>query len=70
MGKRRHFKIRAKERTTGRIVTPEYIGYKTRDEIIEFFGLEESDIEWYEITEEPYDKNNITPKNINNGTMD
>lgn len=51
MEKRRHFKIRAKERTTGQIVTPEYIGYKTRDEIIEFFGLEEPDIEWYEITE-------------------
>lgn len=49
--RRRHFKIRARERTTGQIVTPEYIGYKTRDEIIEFFGLEEPDIEWYEITE-------------------
>lgn len=49
--RRRHFKIRAKERTTGQIVTPEYIGYKTRDEIIEFFGLKEADIEWYTITE-------------------
>ncbi len=51
MNKRRHFKIRAKERTTGQIVTPEYIGYKNRAEIIEFFGLEEPDIEWYDITE-------------------
>lgn len=49
--RRRHFKISARERTTGHIVTPEYIGYKTRDEIIEFFGLEEPDIEWYEIKE-------------------
>ena len=57
-----HYKIRAKERTTGRIVTPEYIGPKTRAQVIEFFGLEEPDIEWYEITEEPYDKNNINPK--------
>lgn len=67
----KHYRIRAKERTTGRIVTPEYIGAKTRAEVIEFFGLEEPDIEWYEITEEPYDKNRVTtPKNNNNGTMD
>lgn len=51
MEKRRHFKIRAKERTTGQIVTPEFIGNKTQAEVIEFFGLEEPDIEWYEITE-------------------
>jgi hypothetical protein len=62
---RRHFKIRAKVRTTGQVVTPEYSGYKTRGEIIEFFGLEESDIEWYEITEEPCDKNNTTPNDSN-----
>lgn len=62
MEKRRHFKIRAKERTTGQIVTPEFVGYKTCNEVIEFFGLEEPDIEWYEITEQPYDKNNINPK--------
>lgn len=54
-----HYGIRAKERTTGRIVTPEYIGAKTRDQVIEFFGLKEPDIEWFEITEEPYDKNKI-----------
>lgn len=54
-----HYRIRAKERTTGRIVTPEYIGSKTRAQVIEFFGLEELDIEWFEITEETYDKNKI-----------
>ena len=54
-----HYRIRAKEGTTGRIVTPEYIGSKTRAQVIEFFGLEEPDIEWFEITEEPYDKNKI-----------
>lgn len=54
-----HYRIRAKERTTGRIVTHEYIGSKTRAQVIEFFGLEEPDIEWFEITEEPYDKNKI-----------
>lgn len=66
--KRRHFKIRAKERTTGQIVTPEYIGFKTDTEIIEFFGLEEPDIEWYEIIEETSQKTIIINKN--NGTMD
>lgn len=65
-----HFKIRAKERITGRIVTPEYIGSKTRAEIIEFFGLEEPDIEWYEITEQAYNKNNINSQKKHNGTMD
>lgn len=54
-----HYRIRAKERTTGRIVAPQYIGSKTRAQVIEFFGLEEPGIEWYEITGEPYDKNKI-----------
>lgn len=62
---RKHFKIRAKERTTGQIVTPEYVGNKTREQVIEFFGLEEPDIEWYEISEVE-----IAPKNNDNGTMD
>lgn len=66
--RRRYFKIRAKERTTGQIVTPEYIGFKTDTEIIEFFGLEEPDIEWYEIIEETPQKTIIINKN--NGTMD
>ncbi len=44
MTERRHFKIRAKERTTGQIVTPEYIGFETETEIIEFVGLEEPDV--------------------------
>lgn len=59
MAQQIHYRIRAKERTTGRIVTPEYIGSKTRAQVIEFFGLEEPDIVWYKITEEPYDKNKV-----------
>lgn len=31
-----HYRIRAKERTTGRIVTPEYIGSKTLAQVIDF----------------------------------
>lgn len=67
--RRKHFKIRAKERPTGKIVTPEFIGYKTRDEVIAFFGLEEPDIEWYTITEIT-EEELTTPKNNSNGTMD
>lgn len=35
--KKRHWKIRLKERTTGHICTPEHIGYFTREQVIEFF---------------------------------
>ncbi len=55
--KKRHWKIRLKERTTGHILTPEYIGYHNREEVIEFFGLENPDVEWYEIEEVPYKEN-------------
>ena len=58
--RRQHFKIWAKERTTGQIITPEYVGYKSRTEVIEFFGLEEPYIEWYEIAE--VTNEDITPK--------
>mgnify|MGYP007113739400 CR=1 FL=1 len=55
--KKRHWKIRLKERTTGHICTPEHIGYFTREQVIEFFGLENPDVEWYEIEEVPYKEN-------------
>lgn len=53
--KRRHFKITVKERTTRQILTPEYIGNASREQVIQFFGLEEPDIEWYKIEEIPCD---------------
>lgn len=55
--KKRHWKIRLKERTTGHICTPEHIGNLDRAGIIKFFGLDEPDIEWYEIEELPYKEN-------------
>ncbi|WP_217938936.1 MULTISPECIES: hypothetical protein [Muribaculaceae] len=55
--KKRHWKIKLKERTTGQILTPEYIGYKDREKVIEFFGLENQDVEWYEIEEVPCKEN-------------
>lgn len=51
MAQQIHYRIRAKERTTGRIVTPEYICSKTRAKVIELFGLDGPDIECYKITE-------------------
>lgn len=55
--KKRHWKIRLKERTTGQICTPEYSGYLDRKGIVEFFGLEEPDVEWYDIKEVPSESN-------------
>ncbi|WP_289756439.1 MULTISPECIES: hypothetical protein [Muribaculaceae] len=55
--KKRHWKIKLKERTTGQILTPEDIGYKDREKVIEFFGLENQDVEWYEIEEVPCKEN-------------
>lgn len=55
--KKRHWKIKLKERTTGQILILEYIGYEDREKVIEFFGLENQDIEWYEIEEVPCKEN-------------
>ncbi len=57
--KKRHWKIRLKERTAGHILTPEYIGYSDREEVIKFFGLENPDVEWYEIEEVPYKEESV-----------
>lgn len=55
--KKRHWKVRLKERASEHILTPEHIGYLSREQVIEFFGLEEPDIEWYDIEEVPYKEN-------------
>lgn len=47
------WKARIKEKGTKRILTPKYIFSntceKTENEIIQFWGLENDDIEWYEL---------------------
>lgn len=63
--KKRHWKIRLKERTTGHICTPEHIGYLDRQGVIKFFGLDEPDIEWYDIQEVPYNETENQPINNN-----
>ena len=47
------WKAKIKEKGNDHILTPEYSwfdsGEKTRQEIIEFCGLENDDVEWYEL---------------------
>lgn len=52
MGKEyRYWKVEAKEKYSDMILHPELHGYYDRNDVIEFFGLNEPDIEWYNITE-------------------
>lgn len=44
--------IKYKEVGKDRIGTCSHSGNLSKEEVIEFFGLNEPDIEWYEITEE------------------
>lgn len=46
------WKITIKEVGNPRELHPSYTGDVDRDFIIEFFGLNESDVEWYKIEEE------------------
>jgi hypothetical protein len=34
---------------SGKVRTTTHSGNKTKEEVIEFFGLNESDIEWYDV---------------------
>ena len=43
--------VEAKEKYSDSILRPELHGYYDRNDVIEFFGLNEPDIEWYKITE-------------------
>ena len=47
------WKVRIKERGRKDLLTPEYVffntGEKTRQEMIEFWGLENDDVEWFEL---------------------
>lgn len=44
-----HYRIRVKERNNSHIVETEFIGNKSRRYIIDFFGLEQPDVESYTI---------------------
>lgn len=49
----KNYKVTVKE--VGRMapLTTEYVGPKDRQEVIEFFGLNKPDVEWYELEEKP-----------------
>ena len=38
-----------KEKGNDTILTPEVWGEKTKEDVIAFFGLENEDVEWYQI---------------------
>ena len=46
------YKINYKEAGSERIGTCYHSGDLSKDEVIEFFGLNEPDVEWFEIIEE------------------
>ena len=47
----KNYKIRYKEVGRSRIGETTYSGPLTREGVIEFFGLDKGDVEWYEVEE-------------------
>lgn len=50
----RHFKAEIKEKGNPCILRPSFIGEKTQEELEEFWGVGNSDVEWFKISEVPY----------------
>lgn len=46
----KHWKVILQEKS-GRILTPSLIGHYTREDVIDFFGLENEDVIWFKIEE-------------------
>jgi hypothetical protein len=51
MGEAHHYAVHIKEKDNEHWITTEYIGFRTREQIIEFYGLDKPDVEAYQITE-------------------
>lgn len=47
----KHYKIRIREVGRSNVIVTEHHGNLDRAGVIEFFGLNQPDVEWYEITE-------------------
>lgn len=47
----KRWKVRVKEVGNDNILTPEVWGYYTKEQVIEFLGLDKPDVEWYEMEE-------------------
>ena len=48
------WEIKFKETNKDKIHTTKHLGHMTEDEVVKFFGLEDVDIEWYDIEEVKY----------------
>ena len=51
MSKKRHYVVTIKEAGAPGPIRTEYVGFITPEKVAEFFGLGQSDVEWYEIEE-------------------
>lgn len=51
MDKYRRFRVSIKEKGNGNVLHPEYHGCVGEDFLIRFFGLNDTDVEWYKIEE-------------------
>ena len=47
----RHYRADIKEKGNDTILHPEHLGYKTRKELEEFWGVHNDDVEWFKIYE-------------------
>lgn len=45
----KRWRVKMKEKGNDTILTPEVWGEKTKEDVIAFFGLENEDVEWYQI---------------------
>jgi hypothetical protein len=55
----KRWKVRVKEVGNDNILTPEVWGYYTKEQVIEFLGLNKPDVEWYEMEEISGVKSNL-----------
>lgn len=51
MGRYRRYVVTIKEKENGNVLRPEYSGNVDEDFLIDFFGLNNPDVEWYKIEE-------------------
>lgn len=51
MKTQRHWKVTIKERNNPNLLTPELIGWYDENDIVNFLGLKQPDVEWYRLEE-------------------
>lgn len=48
------WEVRFREKGKSKTHTTKHLGHMTEDEVIKFFGLEDTDVEWYDVKELKY----------------